>query len=158
MREVKTAKGRILNMQALLDANQDARAISNVPMNARGDLLDEHGNIKADKGTITSAYYEDNPKATKNVSIKKSTARDPKKKIQPKVKETKETKEEPVATMDSLQGLPSDGGLDSDLSKMAAGGFEVNKNLKTRENGSQYWEIEYDDGSIQTVEVTNNES
>ena len=40
MREVRTAKGRIINMQALLDANQDARAVSNVPMNARGDLLD----------------------------------------------------------------------------------------------------------------------
>ena len=141
MREVRTAKGRIINMQALLDANQDARAVSNVPMNARGDLLDEHGNIKVDKGAITSAYYEDNPKATKNVSIKKSTARDPKKKLQPKVKETKE---EPLATMDSL-------GPDSGL-------FEVNKNLKTREDGSQYWEVEYDDGSIETMEVTNNES
>jgi len=140
MREVKTAKGRILNMQALLDANQDARAISNVPMNARGDLLDEHGNIKADKGTITSAYYEDNPKATKNVSIKKSTARDPKKKIQPKVKETKE---EPVATMDSVR--------DNDP-------IIVSENVKTREDGSIYKEVEYDDGSMETIEVEGNES
>ena len=146
MREVRTAKGRIINMQALLDANQDARAVSNVPMNARGDLLDEHGNIKADKGTITSAYYEDNPKATKNVSIKKSTARDPKKKLQPTVK--KETKEEPVATMDSSV---SDDSFTQSIS-------EVEKNLKTREDGSQYWEIEYDDGSIETTEVPNNES
>ena len=146
MREVRTAKGRIINMQALLDANQDTRAVSNVPMNARGDLLDEHGNIKVDKGAITSAYYEDNPKATKNVSIKKSTARDPKKKLQPTVK--KETKEEPVVTMDSA--VPSDGFTQSIL--------EVEKTLKTREDGSKYWEIEYDDGSMETVEVTNNES
>ena len=148
MREVRTAKGRIINMQALLDANQDARAVSNVPMNARGDLLDEHGNIKVDKGTITSAYYEGNPKATKNVSIKKSTARDPKKKLQPTVKKETKAKEEPVVTMDS--SVPDEGFTQS-IS-------EVEKNLKTREDGSQYWEIEYNDGSIETTEVPNNES
>ena len=75
MREIKTAKGKILNMQALADDNPETRAVSNIPMNAKGDLLDEHGDIIADKGIITSAYYEGDPKATKAVSIKKSTPR-----------------------------------------------------------------------------------
>ena len=138
MREVKTARGRILNMQALADANPTARAVSNVNVNAKGDLLDEHGEVIVDRGVITAAYYEGDPKATKAVSIKKSTDRDPTKKIQPKVK-----KEEPIVTMDSAR--------DNDPNI-------VSENIKTREDGSQYKEVEYDDGSMETIEVTGNES
>ena len=131
MREVRTAKGRILNMQALSDANPEIRAVGNVRVNAKGDL-DEHGNIKVDKGTITAAYYADNPKASKTVSIKKSTDRDPKKKVQPKVK-----KEEPIATMDTAT-----------VQQVA-----VNESIKTRDDGSQYREIEYQDGTMEVVEL-----
>ena len=138
MREVRTARGRILNMQALADANPTARAVSNVNVNAKGDLLDEHGEVIVDRGVITAAYYEGDPKATKAVSIKKSTDRDPTKKIQPKVK-----KEEPIVTMDSAR--------DNDPNI-------VSENIKTREDGSQYKEVEYDDGSMETIEVTGNES
>ena len=138
MREVRTARGRILNMQALSDANPTTRAVSNVNVNAKGDLLDEHGKIIVDKGVITAAYYEGDPKATKAVSIKKSTDRDPKKKIQPKVK-----KEEPIVTMDSAR--------DNDSTI-------VNDGIITRDDGSQYREIEYNDGTMETIEVTGNES
>ena len=138
MREVRTARGRILNMQALSDANPTTRAVSNVNVNAKGDLLDEHGEVIVDKGIITAAYYEGDPKATKAVSIKKSTDRDPKKKIQPNIK-----KEEPIVTMDSAR--------DNDPNI-------VSENIKTREDGSQYKEVEYDDGSMETIEVTGNES
>ena len=62
----------------------------------------------------------------------------PKKKIQPKVK-----KEEPIVTMDSAR--------DNDPNI-------VSENIKTREDGSQYKEVEYDDGSMETIEVTGNES
>lgn len=138
MREVRTAKGRILNMQALSDANPEIRAVGNVRVNAKGDLLDEHGNVKIDKGTITAAYYADNPKASKAVSIKKSTDRDPEKKIKPKVK-----KEKPIVTMDSSSPeVP----------------IVINESIKTRENGSSYKEIEYDDGSMETIEITGNET
>ena len=74
----------------------------------------------------------------KAVSIKKSTDRDPKQKIQPTVK-----KEEPVATMDSVR--------DNDP-------IIVSENVKTREDGSIYKEVEYDDGSMETIEVEGNES
>ena len=40
MREVRTAKGRILNIQAQSDANPETRAVCNVRVNAKGDLLD----------------------------------------------------------------------------------------------------------------------
>jgi hypothetical protein len=138
MREVRTARGRILNMQALADDNPTTRAVSNVNINAKGDLLDEHGEVIVDRGIITAAYYEGDPKATKAVSIKKSTDRDPTKKIQPKVK-----KEEPIVTMDSAR--------DNDSTI-------VNDGIITRDDGSQYREIEYNDGTMETIEVTGNES
>ena len=39
MREVKTNKGRIINMQELSDMHQETRAIGNMPVNARGDVV-----------------------------------------------------------------------------------------------------------------------
>ena len=39
MREVKTNKGRIINMQELSDMHQETRAIGNMPVNARGDVM-----------------------------------------------------------------------------------------------------------------------
>ena len=127
MREVRTARGRILNMQALADDNPTTRAVSNVNINAKGDLLDEHGEVIVDRGIITAAYYEGDPKATKAVSIKKSTDRDPKKKIQPKVK-----KEEPIVTMDSAR--------DNDPNI-------VSENIKTREDGIRGGIQDFSDGS-----------
>lgn len=43
MREVKTNKGRIINMQELSDMHQETRAIGNMPVNARGDVM--KGNV-----------------------------------------------------------------------------------------------------------------
>ena len=34
----------------------------------------------------------------------------------------------------------------------------INESIKTRENGSSYKEIEYDDGSMETIEITGNET
>ncbi len=39
MREVKTNKGRTINMQELSDMHQETRAIGNIPVNARGDVV-----------------------------------------------------------------------------------------------------------------------
>ena len=39
MREVKTNKGRTINMQEIMDANQETKAIGNMPVNARGDVV-----------------------------------------------------------------------------------------------------------------------
>lgn len=39
MREVKTNKGKTINMQELMDANQETKAIGNMPVNARGDVV-----------------------------------------------------------------------------------------------------------------------
>ena len=47
MKQVRTAKGRMIDMGALAKANEETRAVSpgNVIMNGRGDRLDAGGNV-----------------------------------------------------------------------------------------------------------------
>ena len=46
MKTVKTAKGRILDMQALAAKNENTRAVSNLNMNVLGDIIDNRGNVE----------------------------------------------------------------------------------------------------------------
>ena len=46
MRNTKTARGSIIDMSALAAKHETTRAVGNVPMNARGDRLNQDGSIK----------------------------------------------------------------------------------------------------------------
>ena len=71
MKQVKTAKGKVLNMQAMYDANQTTQAVGNANMNARGDVLGPGGKVVQSREEVTREYYKNNPKAAvKTVSIK----------------------------------------------------------------------------------------
>ena len=76
MRRVKTAKGKILDMGALAAQNETTRAVGNVPMNARGDIIDNRGNVKVSREKISKEFYKDNvPGAdTEETSIKEDEA------------------------------------------------------------------------------------
>ena len=45
MKEVKTARGKILNILPLIKKNEQAVAVGNLNVNARGDLLGQGGKI-----------------------------------------------------------------------------------------------------------------
>ena len=60
MKTVKTRRGKTLNMAQLAAQNETARAISNVPINARGDIIDNRGNVKVPKEKISKEYDRDN--------------------------------------------------------------------------------------------------
>jgi hypothetical protein len=49
MKQVKTVRGRVIDMAALAKANEEVRAVApgNTNMNARGDRLDSTGNVVA---------------------------------------------------------------------------------------------------------------
>jgi hypothetical protein len=47
MKKVKTAKGRVIDMAAMVAANEAQRAVGNVRMNANGDRLDKGGKVVA---------------------------------------------------------------------------------------------------------------
>ena len=124
MKQVRTAKGRIIDMGALAKANETVRAVApgNVNMNARGDRLDASGNViqtvqaksRAARDTTSAPEKKklsDAPGAPAKPAAPKKKAADP---IEPKV---------------------------------------VSQQEKTRDDGTKYVEIEYDDGSMDVKEV-----
>lgn len=117
MKQVKTARGKTIDMGALAKAHEEERAVSNVAMNARGDRLDESGQVVATVQKIARAQHM----AATPVEKK------------PLSKATEETPKRP---------------------KRKSAPKEVGRVNKTREDGSEYVEIEFDDGSMKTEEVS----
>lgn len=73
MKTVKTARGQSINMSALAEKQGDTRAISNVPVNARGDIIDSRGEVKVSREKITKEYYKAEKKSAEEVSIKQDS-------------------------------------------------------------------------------------
>jgi len=117
MKSVKTARGRIIDMAAMIAQNETTRAVSNLNMNARGDIIDSRGNIEIPKEEISKEYYKDNvPNAdTKEISIKD----------------------------------PIDEDTSAELSEQLK---EVSRKERKRDDGTLYYEVEYSDGSMDTIE------
>lgn len=128
MRQVRTAKGKILDMGRLAAQNEETRAISNMPINARGDIIDNRGNVKVAREDISKEFYKDNvPGADeKEVSIKEEIKTP-----------TVDKKEPELETKDSSE-------------------IEVSRIEREREDGSSYYEVEYLDGSIEELEILRN--
>jgi len=137
MKRVKTAKGRIIDMSALAAKNETTRAVSNLNMNARGDIIDNRGNVEISREKISKEYYKNNvPGADKEeISIKedespveaKKPVDTPKPAQKKQTKPKAEPKAEPKVT-------------------------EVSRKGRTRDDGTQYFEVEYSDGSMQDIE------
>lgn len=131
MKRVKTAKGQILDMAALASKYEKTRAVSNVDVNARGDIIDNRNQVKVPREKISKEFYKNNvPGAdTKEVSIKTEEKPDPVK-AEPVVKEEPKKESKPT---------------------------ETNRTTRTREDGTSYYEVEFSDGSMETIEINNGE-
>ena len=71
MKTVKTAKGRTLDMGTLATKNEMTRAVSNLNMNARGDIIDNRGNVEISREKIQKEFYKKNaPSEKETISIK----------------------------------------------------------------------------------------
>jgi hypothetical protein len=57
-------------MSAFAEKNGDARAVGNVSMNARGDIIDAKGNVKIPTQTISRAVADVKNNESKSVSLK----------------------------------------------------------------------------------------
>jgi len=124
MKQVKTAKGKILDMAGLAKKYEETRAVSNVPMNAKGDRLDKAGNVKATIQNVSRAQHDVIEPA------QPAPASDP-----------IPTRNDPPA--DPVMATAPD-----------PDPVVISEEEKTREDGTVYVEIEYDDGSIETREIT----
>lgn len=127
MRQVKTAKGKILDMGALASKNEETRAISNMPINARGDIIDNRGKVKVTREDISKEFYKDNVPGSDEVEVS----------IKEEIKIPEAKEETVIETKDSSE-------------------IEVSRIEREREDGTSYYEIEYLDGSIEELEILRN--
>lgn len=139
-RRARSARGKIVDFGALAAQNEKTRAVGNVPMNARGDRLDAKGNVKT--------KVEDIARVTQT--------------LKPQTKQTAVSDPVPVSSQSSRTATskpvqePQEEVLDnlSELEQEMSQPEAISKITRTRNDGSKYVEIEYDDGSIETKEVT----
>ncbi len=124
MRQIKTARGAVIDMGVLSAKNEKTKAVGNILMNARGDRLNPDGTVKL---TVEQMARMDHDRK----STPHTTAISDPKPITTTVQPTKQVNVPDV----ELDPEP------------------ISKITRTREDGSKYVEIEYDDGSIETVEL-----
>ena len=140
MKTVKTARGKTLNMGQLAEEFERTRAVSNVPVNAKGDIIDARGDVKVPREKISKEYYRDNLQGVEeSVSIKVdhdepvviTPTQEVKEETKPKPKETPKPKSAPVVAEEEEV-------------------VEIGRRERTRDDGTKYWEVEFSDGSMTT--------
>ena len=57
-RMYRTMQGRYIDIEKLRGANEDTRAVGNMNVNARGDVLGPGGQIATTKANVIAKYYE----------------------------------------------------------------------------------------------------
>ena len=140
-RNIRTARGAMIDMAALAAKHETTRAVGNVPMNARGDRLNEDGTVKMKAEDIAVAHQ--NLQQPPN----QTPIRDPKP-IEPKpIKATEQAPEQPKQQAPQEPVMPD---LEEQFSQEPEA---ISKITRTRDDGTKYVEIEYDDGSIETLEI-----
>ena len=140
-RNIRTARGAVIDMAALAAKNETTRAVGNVPMNARGDRLNDDGTVKMKAEDIAVAHQNlREPPQTQPIS-------------DPKPIETKKVEPKPTA-QPAPQPQPQPEPVMPDLEEQFSQEPEaISKITRTRDDGTKYVEIEYDDGSIETLEI-----
>ena len=68
MAQRKTANGKMLDMNALIAKNERVRAVGNMNVNARGDIIDSHNRIINDHTKRVSTMYNKTMQASKNLN------------------------------------------------------------------------------------------
>lgn len=116
----RTARGKVINIAELAAKNETKRAVSNVPRNARGDIIDSRGNVKISNEKIQAALHKNTISVKEEISIKEDTE------IVEEV--TEEIVEETIEEVEEIK--------------------EISRELRERKNGSLYYEIEWSDGSM----------
>lgn len=147
----KTFRGREFNMSAFSEKYGDTRAVSNVPMNARGDILDEKGKVKVKSGTVARGLRNIADKNTsKQVSIKSDYEAEPVK--QAPVQEDEIVTEPVTVTPPMEEAVSEDDTLVNESPEVDdefdPGGDEI---VSRKDLGDGTEEVEYADGSIEVV-------
>ena len=140
MRNTKTARGSVIDMAALASRHETTRAVGNVPMNARGDRLNQDGTVKVSAEDIAVAHQNTvTPPQQQPLSETKPI--------------TQSTTPEPIVEPAEF-AEPEIADLEEEFTQEPEA---ISKITRTRDDGTKYVEIEYDDGSIETLEINTDE-
>jgi hypothetical protein len=90
-RKHRTARGKMINMDAIRLANEEVIAVGNLRVNARGDQLGKGGKVIKTRSQVMKSVYKKPTKAAVD------DLAPPKKSDQPKAPAKKEVKEETVS-------------------------------------------------------------
>ena len=78
-RMYRTMQGRMIDIEKLRGANENERAVGNMNVNARGDVLNKSGQVVTSKAKVIQKYYEqpkgkvdDTPRRSKPVPVKRT--------------------------------------------------------------------------------------
>jgi hypothetical protein len=114
----RTMQGRYIDIEKLRGANEDARAVGNMNVNARGDILGRSGQVVQTKQEVVKKYYEmprgrvdDTPARMKQTpapqpqpkTIESKPVPQPKVTRQPRTKTTSTPKKGIDAALDGLE-------------------------------------------------------
>jgi len=70
-RQHTSMRGEVVDMDAMRASNESQVAVGNARMNARGDVLNRHGEIEVRREQIAREYYDrGGPQASQSVSLK----------------------------------------------------------------------------------------
>lgn len=72
-KQYKTARGKRFDMGEFAHSNETNRAIGNMNVNAKGDILGQGGHIKKTREEVVREYYHEGPPQGAEVSLKKET-------------------------------------------------------------------------------------
>ena len=66
----KTAMGSVIDMDMIRLSNENTRAVGNMPVNARGDIIDSNGFVVKTREQIVNEYYQlhSNVPSTKKIN------------------------------------------------------------------------------------------
>jgi len=135
MKTVKTARGRTIDMGAIRAKHENTRAISNMPINAKGDIIDSRGKIVVPRETISKEFYKNNVPGSTDTKVSIKEDQEEVVKVEEEIEVTQPPVEEaPIASENNDEVI------------------EVSRRQRTREDGSEYWEVEYSDGSMEIEE------
>lgn len=90
MAQRKTANGKMLDMNALIAKNERVRAVGNMNVNARGDIIDSHNRIINDHTKRVSTMYNKTMQASKNLNRVPESSQQPTKQVVEKTELEKE--------------------------------------------------------------------
>lgn len=152
----RTARGKEINMNALAKQHELDRAVSNVPINARGDVIDNRGKIVRTREEVAKVQYaaKELPQE-KNKGIKEdpldaynddrlATKKDLESMSQKEILDEMSALNQEI---DNAMGNPDDNPMVRDHNK------EVSRKKRKRKGGGEYYEVEWADGSITEEDI-----